>query len=115
MWSTKDVCGYFDLLAGFKLGASTDKFELGIGNIRAGKAKGIGALAKIGLDAITNTKTFQDLVEQATLSFNYDQFSVPTEKGSEDGNTEVAQIATSAVDFRVDGNGISLYLNFVDF
>lgn len=114
MWSTKDVCGYFDILAGFNLDASTSKFEIGVGNIRAGKAKGIGALAKFGIDTITNTQTFQDLMKQATLSLNYDQFSVPTSKGSEDGITDVKQVATDAVDFHVDGNGISLYLNLLD-
>ncbi len=111
LWSTQNVCGYFDLLAGFNVNVTTSKFEIGVGNIRAGKAKGIGALAKIGLNAITNTQTFQDLMKQATLSFNYDQFTVPTEKGSEQATQ---QVATDAVDFRVDGNGISLYLNFLD-
>lgn len=111
LWSTESFCGYFDLLAGFNLNVTTSKFEVGIGNIQAGKAKGIGSLAKMGINSIANTQTFKDLIAQANLSFNYDQFEVPSEKGSEDATQ---QVATDAVDFRVDGNGISLYLNFLD-
>lgn len=112
MWSTSNPCGYFDLLAGLHLEISNNKLVLGLGNVQAGQAKGIGSLAKLAVNSLTGSKTFQDLLSQATLAINYDQFKVPTEKDNVDAET--AKVKTDAVDFLVDGNGISLYLNFLD-
>lgn len=114
-WSLANICGYADLLIGFNLEASDNKFEMGLGNVQVGASQGIGAAFKIAVNNLTQTQTFQDILKYATFSFNYDQFRVPVNKDSDDGETTKAAVQPAdKVNFNIDGNGIGLYLNFVD-
>ncbi len=112
MWTLDGLCGFMDILAGFTFKLTDHKFEMGIGNIREGAASGIGVAGQQALKAIRETQTFKDAVSYLTVSFNYDQFKVPEGKDNEDAST--THIMTDAISFTIDGNGVSLYLNFPD-
>ncbi len=115
-WMLDNACGYADLLAGLNLTASESRFTMSFGNVQVGKSEGVGSAFKIVFNTFKETQTFKDILNFAELSFNYDQFKVPTQKDNEEASTTKVAVkpASDKVSFNVDGNGISLYLNFVD-
>ncbi len=103
------------MIIGFNLQASDSKFEMSLGNVQFGMAEGIGSAVKMAANQFTSSQTFKDILKYASFSFNYDQFKVPSQKDDENAaTTKVAVKPADKVNFNINGNGIGLYLNFVD-
>jgi len=109
LWNMTAFCGYMDILAGLHISLSDQAFSIGIGNVKAGKAAGAMTLAASLLSVVTSSQFFADVLSYANYSINFDEITVP------DGNsTRKAKMDARKVQFNLDGNGISLYLNFLD-
>ncbi len=113
LWSTDTFCGYMDVLAGLHLSITDSKFEIGLGNVHMGKSSGWMTLTALTGEALISTPFFQEVLNYANLSFNFNEFSVSTDKGKSDGMRK-AQMGADHIQFDIDGNGISLFLNFLD-
>lgn len=108
LWSTDTFCGYMDVLAGLNIEISDQKFQIGVGNIHAGKTAGAWNLVGALLNTIIETPFFQHVLDYATISFNFNEFAL-----SGDPNDK-AQMDAKHVEFKVDGTGVNLYLNFLN-
>lgn len=113
LWSTESFCGYMDLLAGLNVELSDQKFQIGLGNLHAGKSAGAMTIPATAFNMIEQTTFFQQALEFVNVSFNFDQLTVSDSKGADDGMRK-ATMGAEHFQFNVDGNGISLYLNFLD-
>ncbi|MCL2326850.1 MAG: hypothetical protein FWC40_10210 [Proteobacteria bacterium] len=108
-WNTTAFCGYMDILAGLHISLSNQAFNIGIGNITTGHSAGAMRLVSGLVSIVTQSQFFADVVSYANYSINFDEITVP------DGNgTRKAKMDAKKFQFSLDGNGISLYLNFLD-
>lgn len=113
LWSTDTFCGYMDLLAGLKVELSDQKFKIGLGNLHAGKSAGAMSLSAAIFNTIEETSFFQQALNFVNFSFNFDQLTV-SDQSSAGGTMRKAEMGAEHFQFNVNGNGISLYLNFLD-
>ncbi len=110
LWSSENVCGYMDFLAGLKIEVSEAKFSIGLGSIFAGKATGGMSVFAVGGSILTQTDFFKGILEYTNYSVNFNEITVP------DGdNMTKARMGSQHINFKVNGTGMSLYLNFLDF
>lgn len=112
LWSTETICGFMDILAGLHITLNDQKFELKFGNVVSGKSSGGMSLFSGILGIITQTQFFRDIMEYATLSFNFNELTVP-DKDAPNG-MRPAEMGSNHVEFVMNGTGISLFLNFID-
>jgi hypothetical protein len=108
------TCGYIDLIAGLNADITDSKFTIGIGNVHTGKAAGGLSMVSTFANAVTQSQFFQDVLKYATISFNYNELEVSDSKNNETGDAGMSKTEMGALKFTIDGNGISLFLNFLD-
>lgn len=113
LWSNSSICGYVDLIAGLNAEITEKKFSIGVGNVHAGKSDGTMSLFAAGINAITDSAFFHGILDYTTVSFNFNEIGVSTKKEDESGES-LKNAEMGALKFTIDGNGISLFLNFVD-
>ena len=112
MWSSSALCGYIDLIAGLNAEIDTNgKFTIGVGNIHAGKSYGGLSLVATAINAITGTPFFKGILNYTTISFNFNEIGVSNKKDDESAS-DMENAEMGALKFTIDGNGISLFLNF---
>lgn len=114
LWSDSGLCGYIDLIAGLNAEIDSDsKFKIGIGNIHAGKSYGGLTLVATAINMITGTPFFKGILDYTTISFNFNEIGVSAKKDDEDASS-MSNAEMGALRFTINGNGISLFLNFKD-
>ena len=115
MWSnnTSMMCGYIDLIAGLNAEITENKFEIGIGNVHAGKSSGGMTLVATAINTVTQSDFFQGVLDYTKISFNFNEIEVSGTQNDETGSNMQKQ-EMGAMKFTIDGNGISLFLNFMD-
>ena len=64
------------------------------------------------INAVTQTDFFKGILDYSTISFNFNEIGVSDNKNDE--NSGMSKTEMGALKFTIDGNGISLFLNFVD-
>ena len=109
LWSAENICGYMDLLGGLKIEVSDEKFVIGVGPIYPGKAEGGLALIAAATDVFTSTSFYRGISEYTTYSVNFNEITVPDGDGM-----RKAQMGSKNIEFKTDGTGMSLFLNFLD-
>lgn len=110
LWKTDSGCGYIDLAAGIKLSISDEKFTFGIGDIKAVGSAGSGTLYAMIINTLTSTPFFQQVLSFANITVNFNEISMP----SQGGGMEKTRMGSQKFILSLNGNGISLYLNFLD-
>lgn len=113
MWSTENICGYMDVLAGLKLEIDQNHFTIGVGNVKAGQSSGGMSLFAGILGTVTSTQYFQDIMKYATYTFNFNEITVPDKNAA--GGMRKTDMGSNTFSFEANGTGISLFLNFLDF
>ena len=106
-------CGFIDMIAGLNAEITENKFEIGIGNIHAGKASGGLSLVASAVNAVTQSEFFQGVLDYTKISFNYNELEFSGKQNDETASNMEKQ-PMGAMKFTIDGNGISLFLNFMD-
>lgn len=112
MWSTENVCGYMDLLAGLQIVINDDMFKIKAGNVAAGNADGCMQVVGGVTSLITDTDFFKQLMDKAEITFNFNEIEVKDDKA--EGGLRKAKMGSNKFEFKTDGTGISLFLNFLD-
>ncbi|MBQ8036305.1 MAG: hypothetical protein IJ268_04870, partial [Proteobacteria bacterium] len=111
MWSTENVCGYMDLLAGLQIVINDNMFKIKAGNVAAGNADGCMQVVGGVTSLITDTDFFKQLMNKAELTFNFNEIEVKDDKA--EGGLRKAKMGSNKFEFKTDGTGISLFLNFL--
>lgn len=112
MWSTENVCGYMDLLAGLRIDIDDNQFRVKAGNVHAGNADGCMQIAGGVISLITDTQFFKDLMDKAEFTVNFNEIEIQDKNA--DGGLRKAKMGSNKFEFKVNGTGISLFLNFLD-
>ncbi|MFA5625529.1 MAG: hypothetical protein WC966_10830 [Bradymonadales bacterium] len=110
LWKTDTGCGYMDIAAGIKLSVSDEKFTFGIGDIKVVGSAGSGTLYAVLINTLTSTPFFQQVLSFSNITVNFNEISVPTD----DGGMRKAPMGSQKFILSLSGDGISLYLNFLD-
>lgn len=110
LWKTNDTfCGYMDLLAGIQMSISDQQFSVGLGNIRAGKSAGAMTLFASIINTIVDTPFFKQVLQYTNISLNFNEITV-----GEGPTSRKAAMESKHIELNLNGNGISLFLNFLD-
>ena len=112
MWSTENVCGFMDLLAGLSINIDDNQFKIKAGNVHAGNADGCMQVAAGVTSLITDTQFFKDLMDKAEFTINFNEIEIE-DKNAETGRRKAA-MGSNKFEFKANGTGISLFLNFLD-
>lgn len=110
VWKTDaNFCGYMDLLAGIQMSISDQHFSVGLGNIRAGKTGGAMTLFTSIINTIVETPFFKQVLNYTNISINFDEINV-----GNGATSRKAAMESKHIELNLNGNGISLFLNFLD-
>ncbi len=103
LWFLQDACGTATMSASMELSVSDVEFHFSVGNFHITEGEGVGLVLSES-DWLVST-LINELLRTMEITINYDQM-FGGELGSDAG--------MGAVQFNIDGRGITLYFNFLE-